>query len=153
MLAEPGSGHVERLREIAGAAAGAGAHLTIVLVGDPADDAKGWESAAPDAEVVVASEGSEPRDQARMTELAVARAKRRAETGADAVVVIDSLSSLALGYRQISRLKRLLEAGRDLEDEGRGSLTVIGTVVEGDERGEEVRKALEGSEDVLLEAE
>ena len=57
-------------------------------------------------------------------------AKRRAESGEDVVVIIDSLSRLALGYRDPSRVKRIFGAGRELSDEGAGSLTVIATVLD-----------------------
>ena len=50
-------------------------------------------------------------------------AKRRAEAGEDVVVIIDSLSRLALGYRDPNRVKRLFGAGRELAEEGTGSLT------------------------------
>ena len=62
-------------------------------------------------------------------------AKRRAESGEDVVVIIDSLSRLALGYRDPARVKRIFGAGRELAEEGSGSLTVIATVLDTDERG------------------
>ena len=66
------------------------------------------------------------------------------------VVIIDSLSRLALGYRDTSRVKRIFGAGRELEGEDSGSLTVIATVLEDDEKGPEVRSALETTENVLI---
>ena len=41
-------------------------------------------------------------------------------------------------------------AGRELEEEGTGSLTVIATVLESDDGGTEVREALETTENLLL---
>ena len=67
------------------------------------------------------------------------------------IVLIDSLSSLAEGYRDVSRVKRLFGSGRELAEEGSGSLTVIATVVEADDRAADVRGALEGTEDLLVE--
>ena len=66
-------------------------------------------------------------------------AKRSAEAGEDVVILIDSLSRLALGYRDPARVKRLFGAGRELSEEGGGSLTVIATVLDSDDRGAEVR--------------
>jgi transcription termination factor Rho len=64
--------------------------------------------------------------------------------------MIDSLSRLALGYRDPGRVKRMFGAGRELGEDGTGSLTVIATVLETDDRGAEVREALETTENVLL---
>jgi transcription termination factor Rho len=100
--------------------------------------------------VIAAPADTEPRDQVRAAELAIGHAKRRAEAGEDVVVVIDSLSRLALGYRDTSRVKRIFGAGRELEGEDSGSLTVIATVLEDDEKGPEVRSALETTENVLI---
>ena len=41
-------------------------------------------------------------------------------------------------------------AGRELGEEGTGSLTVIATVLDSDDRGAEVREALETTENLLL---
>ena len=150
VLAEPGSGAGDVLRAIASAASGAGARLRILLDDERAVDAADWERAAPGAEVVAPGEDQEPNDQIRAAELAVGHAKRRVESGEDVVVVIDTLSRLALGYRDPTRVKRLFGAGRELAEEGTGSLTVIATVIEDDERGEETLEILEGSEDLLL---
>ena len=77
-------------------------------------------------------------------------AKRLAEGGEDVVVLIDSLSRLALGYRDPARVKRMFGVGRELGEEGTGSLTVIATVLDSDDRGAEVREALETTENLLL---
>ena len=65
-------------------------------------------------------------------------------------MLVDSLSRLALGYRDPARVKRLFGAGRELAEEGSGSLTVIATVLDSDDRGAEVREALETTENLLL---
>jgi transcription termination factor Rho len=100
--------------------------------------------------VIASPADTEPRDQVRAAELAIGHAKRRAEAGEDVVVIIDSLSRLALGYRDTSRVKRIFGAGRELEGEETGSLTVIATVLEDDEKGPAVRSALETTENVLV---
>jgi transcription termination factor Rho len=65
-------------------------------------------------------------------------------------VLIDSLSRLALGYRDPARVKRIFGAGRELDEEGSGSLTVIATVLDSDDKGAEVRESLETTENLLL---
>jgi transcription termination factor Rho len=64
--------------------------------------------------------------------------------------LIDSLSRLALGYRDASRVKRIFGVGRELGEDGTGSLTVIATVLEVEDRGAEVRQAVETTENLLL---
>jgi transcription termination factor Rho len=109
-----------------------------------------WERALPDAEVFAATADQEPREQVREAELAMGHAKRLAEAGQDVVVLIDSLSRLALGYRDPARVKRMFGAGRELGEDRDGSLTVIATVLDSDDRGAEVREALETTENLLL---
>ena len=109
-----------------------------------------WERALPQAEIFAATADQESRDQIRAAELAMGHAKRLAEAGEDVVVLIDSLSRLALGYRDPARVKRIFGAGRELGEEGSGSLTVIATVLDSDDKGAEVREALETTENLLL---
>jgi transcription termination factor Rho len=47
-------------------------------------------------------------------------------------------------------VKRIFGVGRELGEEGAGSLTVIATVLEPDDRGSEVREAVETTENLLL---
>ncbi|MGH2984900.1 MAG: Rho termination factor N-terminal domain-containing protein [Solirubrobacterales bacterium] len=163
VLAEPRSGRTTLLRALArafmkrvaprprlGAPSHPGARLLILLADERPEEVTEWERALPEAEVIAAPADTEPRDQVRAAELAIGHAKRRAEAGEDVVVIIDSLSRLALGYRDTSRVKRIFGAGRALEGEESGSLTVIATVLEDDEKGAEVRSALETTENVLI---
>lgn len=150
VLAEPRSGRTSLLRAIAGPIQGAGARLTVILADERPEEVTAWERALPDAEIVAAPADQEPADQVRAAELAMGLAKRRAEAGEDVVVMIDSLSRLALGYRDPARVKRVFGAGRELSEDGTGSLTVIATVLASDDQGEDVRAALETTENVLL---
>jgi transcription termination factor Rho len=150
VLAEPRSGRTTLLRAIAGPIQQAGGRLTVLLADERPEEVTAWEQALPDAEIVAAPADQEPAEQVRAAELAMGLAKRRAETGEDVVVMIDSLSRLALGYRDPARVKRMFGAGRELSEEGSGSLTVIATVLASDDRGEEVRAALETTENVLI---
>jgi transcription termination factor Rho len=150
ILAQPRSGRTTLLRALGGAIAQTGAHLVILLADEGPEEVPQWERALPEAEIFAATADLEPRDQVRQAELAMGHAKRRAEAGEDIVVLVDSLSRLALGYRDPGRVKRLFGAGRDLGEEGAGSLTVIATVLDSDDRGAEVREALETTENLLL---
>jgi transcription termination factor Rho len=150
VLAEPRSGRTTLLRSIASAVAKTDADLRILLADERPEEVTAWEKAQPDAEIVAAPADQEPQDQVRAAELALGHAKRRAESGADVVVIVDSLSRLALGYRDPNRVKRLFGAGRDLAEDEAGSLTIIATVLDSDERGAEVRAALETTENALL---
>jgi transcription termination factor Rho len=150
ILAQPRSGRTTLLRALGGAIAETGAHLCILLADERPEEVPQWEQAFPDAEIFAATADQEPREQVREAELAIGHAKRLAERGEDVVALVDSLSRLALGYRDPGRVKRMFGAGRQLDDEGAGSLTVIATVLDSDDRGAEVREALETTENLLL---
>jgi transcription termination factor Rho len=150
VLAQPRSGRTTLLRALGSAVSEAGAHLVVLLADERPEEVPQWESALPQAEIFAATADQEPRDQIRAAELAMGHAKRLAETGEDVVVLIDSLSRLALGYRDPARVKRIFGAGRELAEEGSGSLTIIATVLDSDDRGAEVREALETTENLLL---
>ncbi len=115
----PGAGATRLLREIASSLGGAGDDLvvTVVLVGARPEEVTEWRR---DAAVPVTGgsfdEGNDAQVQA--AELAVERAKRVAERGGHAVVLIDSLESLPG-----ASARRLFGAARKLEEGG--SLTVV----------------------------
>jgi transcription termination factor Rho len=150
VLAQPRSGRTTLLRALGSAIAGTDAHLCVVLADERPEEVPQWTGALPNAEIFAATAEEEPREQVREAELAMGHAKRLAEAGGDVVVLIDSLSRLALGYRDSGRVKRMFGVGRELGEEGTGSLTVIATVLEADDRGSEVREALETTENLLL---
>jgi transcription termination factor Rho len=134
------------VRAVGEAAAKEGARLRVLLDDERAEDAEDWG----EAEVVAPPPDQEPNDQIRAAELAVGHAKRRVEAGEDIVLLIDTLSRLSLGYRDPTRVKRLFGAGRELSEEGSGSLTVVAVVIEGTDRADETLDILEGTEDVLV---
>jgi transcription termination factor Rho len=150
ILAQPRSGRTTLLRALGSAIAQIDAQLCVVLADERPEEVPQWEQALPDAEIFAATADQEPRDQVREAELAMGHAKRLAEAGGDVVVLIDSLSRLALGYREPSRVKRMFGVGRELGEDGTGSLTVIATVLEAEDRGSEVREAVETTENLLL---
>ena len=150
VLAQPRSGRTTLLRALGSAIAGTGAHLVVLLADERPEEVPQWDRALPEAEIFAATADQEARDQVRQAELAIGHAKRLAESGEDVVALVDSLSRLALGYRDPGRVKRMFGAGRELGEEGTGSLTVIATVLDSDDRGAEVREALETTENLLL---
>jgi transcription termination factor Rho len=150
ILAQPRSGRTTLLRALGSAIAETDAHLCVVLADERPEEVPQWELALPNAEIFAATADQEPRDQVREAELAMGHAKRLAEGGEDVVALIDSLSRLALGYRDPARVKRMFGVGRELGEDGAGSLTVIATVLDSDDRGVEVRAALQTTENLLL---
>jgi len=132
--AEPRSGRTTLLRALGRAiASGGGAELIVLLVDERPEEATRWRDELPDAELAIATADMSLGEQASIADLALARGRRRAEAGRDAVLLVDSLSRLAAGRRDVSSVKRLFGSGRQLGEEGAGSLTVVATVLDGGE--------------------
>jgi transcription termination factor Rho len=142
--AAPRSGRTTLLRGIARAVLAAdGPELIVLLVDERPEEATAWREAAPGAELAIATAELAPGEQRRVAELALERGRRRAEAGADVVLLVDSLSRLAVEAGDAAAVKRLFGSGRDLGEEGAGSLTVVATVVAGaDDDGEAERAVL-----------
>jgi transcription termination factor Rho len=115
----PGSGATRLLREIVATLAERhpDVELQVVLAGVRPEEVTEWRQDA-GAPVSGGSFDRSGEAQAQAAELAVERAKRRAERGGDAVIVIDSLEALPPGTA-----RRVFGAARRLEEGG--SLTVI----------------------------
>jgi transcription termination factor Rho len=130
--AAPRSGRTTLLRGLAGAIQSAEDRpgLVVLLVDERPEEATAWAEALPDDELAVATAEMDHREQVRVARLALERAKRRAESGEDVVLIVDSLSRLAVAHRDPDGVKQLFGAGRELAEEEAGSLTVIGTVLE-----------------------
>jgi transcription termination factor Rho len=129
----PRSGRTTLLRGIATAIAGAddAPALVILLVDERPEEATAWREALPDVELAMATAEMEPAEQRRAAELALERVKRRVEGGDDIVLIVDSLSRLGVAYGDAAEVKRVFGSGRELAEEGSGSLTVIATALEG----------------------
>jgi transcription termination factor Rho len=114
----PGAGTTTLLRRIAlSLADAADVELIVVLAGVRPEEVTEWRR----EERLTVAGGSfdrPPDEQAQVAELAVERAKRAAEAGRNAAVVIDSLDALPAGAA-----RRVFGAGRATEEGG--SLTVI----------------------------
>ncbi len=126
--AAPRSGRTTLLRGIANAvAATEGIELIVLLVDERPEEATAWRVAVTDAQFAIATADMAPADQVRLAELALQRTRRHAETGGDAVLLVDSLSRLAYAAGDAAAVKRLFGSGRNLA--GGGSLTVIATTL------------------------
>jgi len=152
VLAEPRSGRTTLLRGIARAltASPQPPGLLVVLVDERPEEVTEWRRRAPEAEIAAAPADLEARDQVRLAELGLARAKRRAEAGEDVVVLVDSLTRLAIAYGDAAGVKPVFGAGRELEEEGAGSLTVIATVLSGTSDGESALDAVATTENATI---
>jgi transcription termination factor Rho len=150
--ARPRSGRTTLLRGLAKAIAG-GANapgIVVLLVDERPEEITEWKRQATTAEIAAAAADLEPADQVRHAELAVARAKRRAEAGEDVVLIIDSLTRLGVAQGDPAAVKPVFGAGRELEEEGAGSLTVVATVLGGTEDGDGSLEATETTENAML---
>jgi transcription termination factor Rho len=98
--------------------------LAVALAGVRPEDAVEWRR----GELPVVGGGADGsiEDQSQAAELALARAKRVAEGGGDALLAVDSLEAIAP-----DAARRVFAAARRLD--GAGTLTVIGTLAVSDE--------------------
>lgn len=145
-----GSGRTTLLRAIATELApAADLELVVVLVDERPEEERAWRDAVGESELAIATADQRPGDQLRVVELALAGAKRRAEAGADVVLIFDSLSRLAAAAEDAGRVKPVFGAGRETEEEGAGSLTVIATALT-DDGDDGVDRALSSTENVTI---
>ncbi|MDQ3758646.1 MAG: hypothetical protein M3331_01690, partial [Actinomycetota bacterium] len=91
-----------------------------------------------------------PSEQVKAARSALERVRKQAEGGADAVLLCDSLSRLAVAANGVDEVKRLFGSGRELSEEGSGSLTVIATTLgEGDDEAS-AEKAVQTTETSVI---
>jgi transcription termination factor Rho len=149
----PRSGRTTLLRGLARAVVAARAPLIVLLVDERPEEATVWEAALAEsnAELAFATAELAPRDQLEIADLALERARRFAEEGADVVILVDSLSRLAHAAGDVAPAKRLFGSGRNLA--GGGSLTVVATVLagSGDEDSAERAVATTESSTIVLD--
>jgi len=147
----PGSGRTTLLRALAGSLAGADVELVVLLIDERPEEVEAWRAAAPGADLAVAGAEMRSGEQLRLVELAFGRASRRAEAGADVVLIVDSISRIAVAADDPGRAKPIFGAGRETAEEGVGSLTVIATTLGdvGEDQGG-VERSLETTENVLI---
>jgi len=150
--ARPGSGRTTLLRALAGAIARSEEiELVVLLIDERPEEVAAWREAAPDADLAVATAEMRSGEQLRLVELAIGRASRKAEAGADVVLLVDSISRIAIAADDPGRVKPIFGAGRETEEEGVGSLTVVATTLgDGGEDQGGVEQILETTENVLI---
>ena len=150
--AAPHSGRTILLRGLSGAIQRTEERpaLVVLLVDERPEDATAWSEVLPNDELAVATAEMSPREQVRVADLALERAKRRAESGEDVVLIVDSLSRLAVAHRDPANVKHVFGAGRELAEEGAGSLAVIATVLDGVADDGAARAAVETTENALI---
>ncbi len=146
-----GSGRTTLLRAVAKALAGReDLELVVLLVDERPEEVAAWREAAPGAELAIATAEMRPGEQLRLVELAIGHATRRAESGVDVVLLVDSLSRIAVAADDPGRVKPLFGAGRDTDEDSLGALTVIATALTDAEDDGVVERALETTETSLL---
>jgi len=120
----PGAGATRLLREVTGALEG-DLDVLVVLAGVRPEEVTEWRRSEG---LSVAGGGFDrPADElAQIAEMAVERAKRIAERGGDAVVIVDGLDAL-----QPPAARRVFGAARKLEEAG--SLTIVAATGSGGE--------------------
>ena len=150
--ARPGSGRTTLLRAIAGAVGRADdIELVVLLIDERPEEVAAWRDAAPDADLAVATAEMRSGEQLRLVELAFGRASRRAESGSDVVLLVDSISRIAVAADDPGRVKPIFGAGRETAEDGVGSLTVVATTLgDGGEDQGGVERSLETTENALV---
>jgi len=131
--AAPRAGRTTLLRDLAQALGGVeGLELTVVLIDERPEEAPAWSDAVPSADLALAPADLSPAEQVKVARSALERARKQAQDGADAVLICDSLSRLAVAAKGVDDVKRLFGSGRALAEDDAGSLTVVATTL-GDE--------------------
>jgi transcription termination factor Rho len=152
ILAPPRAGKTAILRSVAASLAAnhPGLELQVLLVGERPEEITDMVRSAA-GEVVASSFDEPPSRHVQVADLVLEKAKRTAESGGDAVILLDSMSRLARAYAAngeggngatdagaLHSCKRFFAAARKL-DEG-GSLTIIATAL--DDRGSPLDAAI-----------
>jgi transcription termination factor Rho len=143
IVAPPRTGKTVLLKQIADSIAHhhPDVHLSILLVDERPEEVTDFIRSS-NAEVFASSNDRKTQSHIRITEMTLGYAKRKAEMGQDAVLLIDSLTRLGRAYNAIqSNSGRTLSGGLDIRAleipkkifgsarkiEGGGSLTIIAT--------------------------
>ncbi|MFP4106655.1 MAG: transcription termination factor Rho [Phycisphaerae bacterium] len=146
IVAPPRSGKTILLQQIANAIAEnhPECYLMILLVDERPEEVTDFKRQCPKAEVVASNNDQEVSNHVRVSEFAIERAKRMAESGQDVVILLDSLTRLGRAYnryvegsgrtmtggvdiRALETPKRMFGAARKVEDGG--SLTILATAL------------------------
>jgi transcription termination factor Rho len=144
IVAPPRTGKTILLQQIAAAVARnhPEIHLIVLLVDERPEEVTDMRRSV-HGEVIASSSDHAVEEHIRLAQLTVDRAKRIAETGGQALILLDSLTRLARAYNKGSNSGRTMSGGMDIKamdvpkklfgaarvfDEG-GSLTVLATAL------------------------
>lgn len=126
------------------------AKVVVLLVDERPEEVTAWERDVPEAEIAAAPVDLGSHDQVKVAERALARVKRQAEAGEDMILLIDSLTRLASAYGEAGAVKPFFGIGRELEEEGSGSITVIATALIDRESDQPVLDAVRANQNSTL---
>ncbi|MDQ2622289.1 MAG: hypothetical protein M3Y45_04525, partial [Actinomycetota bacterium] len=150
--AEPRSGRTSFLRALAKAIAKGteDADVTVLLVDERPEEVTAWTREVPEVEVAAAPADLGAHEQVRVAERALAKVKRQAEAGNDVVIIVDSLTRLGSAYGDPGAVKPFFGIGRELEEEGSGSITLIATALQGAPGDQAVMDAVHTTENATI---
>jgi len=149
--AAPRSGRTTYLRDLARALSQVeGLEVCVLLIDERPEEVAAWNEAVPSADLALASADLSPKEQLKVARSALERVRKQASEGADAVLLCDSLSRVAIASKGVDDVKRLFGSGRELAEEDSGSLTVVATTLgEGEDDGS-AQKAVATTETSLV---
>lgn len=151
--AQPRAGRTSFLRSLAKSIAGGteeGTDVTVLLVDERPEEVTAWSREVPGVEIEAAPADLGAHEQVRVAERALARVKRQAESGEDVVIIVDSLTRLGNAYGDAGSVKPFFGTGRELEEEGAGSVTVIATALWGSPGDQAVMDAVHTTENATI---
>jgi len=151
--AQPRSGRTSFLRSLAKAIArGAGddAEIIVLLVDERPEEVTAWSREVPEVEIAAAPADLGAHEQVKTAERVLAKVKRQAEVGNDVVIIVDSLTRLGNAYGDPGAVKPFFGTGRELEEEGAGSVTVIATALWGSPGDQDVMDAVHTTENSTI---
>ncbi len=149
--AAPRSGRTTFLRGLAQALSQVhDLEICVLLIDERPEEVPAWNEAIPSADLALAPADLSPSEQVKVARSALERARTQAAEGADAVVLCDSLSRLAIAAKGVDDVKRLFASGRELAEEGAGSLTVVATTLGDGEDDGSAQKAVTTTETSLV---
>ncbi len=151
--AQPRAGRTSFLRSLARAIVGGteeGTGVTVLLVDERPEEVTAWVREVPGVEIEAAPADLGAHEQIRVAERALSKVKRQAEAGEDVVIIVDSLTRLGNAYGDAGAVKPFFGTGRELEEEGAGSVTVIATALWGSPGDQAVMDAVHTTENATI---
>ena len=122
----------------------------MLLIDERPEEVTAWTREVPEVEIAAAPADLGAHEQVRTAERILAKVKRQAEAGNDVVIIVDSLTRLGTAYGDAGAVKPFFGAGRELEEEGTGSVTVIATALWGSPGDQDVMDAVHTTENSTI---